>query len=619
MTALAALLVALALAAPPRAAALLAPPGMPCPGGRVLTRADLEAGGARHLRDVLRLAGLDAVTVDGYDVEPVVAWGLPSAARLRVLVDGAPAAAATSLEPAGFEALPVALGEVARVVVCPGPGVAGGAWGGPWIDVETAPPARHAYGAVDYGNETGDPGPDRYLDRSLPNVDHWGPDAEGALVAPWRSAGGGAAWAVLREHRLLPTDTAIAPRVFAAVAPDRYPSRVLRTAAAALDAGGVRVRAGGRWGDDLPHLAELGREMPTSRRSVQASVSAARGAGPVALRGHVAAARFSLDRPAWGRLPAPLGWTETRLDAAVSARAGRLAAGVQAEHTAASGPGLTDGAVGAGRAWAQVGRPARRLTVQASVSESALSVGGAAEVARRVGPAQLRLTLAVDRTPPRPGPALWARRGYAGLDVPGRPALDAGPPRPTSLALARLGAVVERGGARVEASVEAQGARGPILRPALVPGGVAVGGAFRSVEAEGVTIVARAAASGGAGWLALRASATARGALVGDDAFALAWRRLPAVRGRVEATVRPDERLSLHAALSAWSGAAWTGYPEPDVPSAVVLNLALGKRAWGDRLRFAVTARNALDARERTHPLGAVLAPRLFARAEVRL
>ena len=55
------------------------------------------------------------------------------------------------------------------------------------------------------------------------------------------------------------------------------------------------------------------------------------------------------------------------------------------------------------------------------------------------------------------------------------------------------------------------------------------------------------------------------------------------------------------------------------LPGRVLLDLGASKRAWGDRLRVSLGGRNLLGADDRTHPLGATLAPRLFVRAEARL
>ena len=97
------------------------------------------------------------------------------------------------------------------------------------------------------------------------------------------------------------------------------------------------------------------------------------------------------------------------------------------------------------------------------------------------------------------------------------------------------------------------------------------------------------------------------------------WRRRPVAAAALRGTVCPDARLALWARLAAQSATEWTGFPTPDVPAAVLLDLGLSKQAWGDRLRASLSGRNVLGAQEQTHPLGATLAPRLLVRLEVQL
>ena len=599
MTAL--VLGALFLAAPPEAAPPeAAPPGPPCAGGVVVTRAELEAAGAMHLHDALRLAGLDAVSVDGFDAEPL-GTALPFAERVRVLVDGAPVAGGAGVEAAGFEALPVALGEVARVVVCPGAGLAAGALGGPYVDVQTAYPGR-AFGAVGYGNETGDPGPLRYLPgRGAANVDRWGPYAEGGAGA---RVGAGQAWAAARYRTFLPTDPAIQERTSAATA--RYPKRVGTTGAVAARAPGLRVRAGGRAFTDLAFAAPLAREVPFDHRSAQATVAAGRGG----VRGWGHVARVDLGPSGRDGLGFDPAWTETRLDAAAALDRGGAEAGVRVEHVAAGAPGLGDGTVTVGRAWARAegGTPARGGAAALALTASGGVGGGVALDGWRRGALDLRVTASARRTLAGEDRdlAFWRSRGYAGLGAP----LPA--PPPLDVARLRLEVSSGRGGARAWASAEAVGARGAVAldRPAN-PGALD--------DAEGLSLAGRAGASWAGRGVRARAWAEARGAVAGTAAFGEAWRRVPRVRAVADVWASPDGRLALWGRLEARGGATWAGFPEPDVPAAVVLDLGLSRRFWGDRLRLSLGGRNALGAEERTHPLGATLAPRLFVRAEGRL
>ncbi|MEM1115055.1 MAG: hypothetical protein AAF594_05445 [Bacteroidota bacterium] len=592
--ALAVLLVAFSEAVPDSADA-------PCTGGAVVTRADIEAAGAITISEVLDLAGaLDHVTVDGFDLQPVASVGIPFAEPVRVLVDGAPVALGAGPEPPGLAALPVALGEVERVVVCPGLGVAGGAFGGPWIDVQTAPPARSLYGAYSLGNEAGDPGPARYLDPTLPNVDRWGPDVEGAAGL---RLGEGAVWASARRQKMHPTDPAMLDRTTAASS--RYPKRNAVVAATAGRAAGLRVRLGVRTAEDLPFVPEAGTEVPLDHASVQATVAGDRAVGRLRLGGHLHAARLRLERPDWSRLDADPSWTETRLDAALTAAAGAWAGGVRLDLAEAEGAGLTDGSVVHASGWGRTDHAGWRITASASGAGSGL--GGGIQVERPLG-SRIMLSAAASRTLPEAARdlGLWGARGADGI------ARTARVDTPADVGLVRLGVSNRLGAVRLRASAEVQAAEGRLR--------LAEPDALGSVYAtSGGAVLSRAEAVWQRRGLRVRASARAQGAVWGAAAYRRAWRRLPRLGGALDATLRPDDRLALWARLTLRSGSRWDAFPEADLPAAALLDLGLSRRAWGERLRLALGGRNVLGAEERMHPLGAPLAPRLFVRLEARL
>lgn|GEM_PF-3416792 len=601
-----------------------------CAGGQVLTAGDLAARGAWSLAELLRWAeAVHAPSVDGYDAEP--AWRAVGAGRVRWLVDGLPATGAAWIEPDGAEALPVALPEIARVTLCPGPGLAAGAWGGPWVEIETRRPAPCALAALGYGNEAGDPGPGRVLDPSLPNVERWGPTYD--LVA------GAGAWLTGRYRAHFPTDTAMITRVTSA-SRGRFPKRDLAAGGVHLRARGWTARAHAAWGDDLPHVPALGREVPVRRRHVQGAAGGPLGVlGPARLAGRVHAAHRSLERPDWGALPLDPAWQDWTALAGVEAtlaRPGRvLRAGAQAEVAGADGPGL-DGATRSalrlvGEATRETPDRARARTVTLALTAAGADVvlGGGVTQRWRVAGGDVALSLA---TAPRAGrdlPTLAdaVALGYTGLGP--SPAVAPGASLRRDETVGRLSAHrVLAPGLAADAVLEATYARGPVERAAFgapdssgIGTGAVTGGAT-VVASRGTAASARAGVTWMRGPWTARAFARAQGALAGDDAFADAWRRLPAWRAGAEATVRPADRLALWARADAVGPTRWAGYPQPEVPAMLLVDLGLTQTLVGGRLRGTLAGRNVLagwlGTHERGHPLGADLAPRLFVRVEGR-
>ena len=117
-----------------------------------------------------------------------------------------------------------------------------------------------------------------------------------------------------------------------------------------------------------------------------------------------------------------------------------------------------------------------------------------------------------------------------------------------------------------------------------------------------------------------RVSGWARAQLVlgGDDAFRAARDREPTVRVGALFEHSPDGKLNLNARLEWRAATRWEGWPEPDVPAALLLDLGLERSFVDGHYTVALTGRNVLGAPEQTHPLGATLAGRLFVRLEAR-
>lgn len=600
----------------------------PCVDAQTLTRGDLEAAGVGRLSDLARvLDALVPVSVDGFDAD---LGGFGLARPVRVLVDGQTLVASSTIEPAGLEMLPIAVGEIASVTYCPEPVVADGALRSASLQILTAPPAR-LYAAVDYGNEVGDPGPRRYVDRDRPNVDHEGPDAE-AVVA-FRSDRS-AVWALARRRQLFPTDTAIIGRVRDGLAPRRFPKRAGQAwgaRAATQRGGGHAVRVAALQFGDLPYLPGLGRELPVRRRTVQATAAGAlpRRIGPVRVHYRAAASHLSMADPAWSALRAP-GWRETRLRAAVEADArtpGRaLRGGLQAEHLRASGSGLSEGRLTLGRLWAQSERRrgGNRETVRVALATTGdeVAASGAFVAVRDLAAVELALVLSGHRQLAAEAPdlAFWTARGYTGLDLDGVTHVRGFQAQSASEDRARLSARTRDGRVRVGGWLDARRQRADVVLHTLADRAAATPAVTaRLVAAAGDEVQGEVWAEAGRPTAFVRVFARAGGAVRGSAAFREVWRRQPLVRAGLRAAASPGSGLRLTAHLEGRSTTTWTGTPAPDVPAYRVLDLALDKTVWDRRARLSLVGRNVLGAAERTHPLGATLAPRLHVRLDARL
>ena len=489
------------------------------------------------------------------------------------------------------------------------------------------------------GNETGDPGPLRYLDPGLPNVDKTGPDYEATLRLP-------RAVVSARWRDFLPTDPALAPRVFAAL-DGRFPKRK----GLALGASGevtdrVRITAEALAAEDLPFEETLGREVPALRRRAGLRADARVGAW---WNAHVLARGEALLRPSWSLLDVDRGigpdWREGTAEAGVSYADWRtqrpLALGARVRQRQAAGPGLLDGSV----TTAEVRARREMLEARAVVGPGGIGGEAAGEVWHRWGVERGTLRGAMGgrlrRVLPEEAPdlAFWVARGYAGLASAATPlALDGAPVPEERVELdvslwgwRGLGGFVghweEQAASVASAGVDAS--RGEtVLVPAfgLSPEAVAVSGPVRAVTASGAVLRAEAHATWSRTEIVMDVAPSlgtwldvwVRGRVVlgGDAAFRLAREREPALRAGANARHSPDGLLRLDARLEWRAGTRWTGWPEPDLPAALLLDLGAA-RTFG-AFELALTGRNVLGAREQTHPLGATLDGRLFARLTAR-
>jgi len=309
-----------------------------------------------------------------------------------------------------------------------------------------------------------------------------------------------------------------------------------------------------------------------------------------------------------------------------------LTLGSQFRQRLASGPGLRDGSVTWGEVSAEF-QADKSLTPEAFARLTAGPSGVGGEITlnspqSRINPPPVSATLTARRTLPEAQPDLlfWAARGYTGLASAQTPLALVGVPTAEDRARVRL----ETSLLGVQASGGIRAVRGEtVVLPqfTLSPEALAVAGPVRAVAASGAIATAEASVSR---WWAhvpgrqheLSSSVTAWALaalpLTGDDAFRAARGREPSVRAGLSAEHSPDGLLRLDARFEWRAATRWEGWPEPDVPAALLLDLGLSRSFLDDRLNITLTGRNVLGAPEQTHPLGATLDGRLFVRVEAR-
>ncbi|HIG73872.1 MAG TPA: hypothetical protein EYQ24_04650 [Bacteroidetes bacterium] len=467
-------------------------------------------------------------------------------------------------------------------------------------------------------------------------MDKIGPDYEATLSL-------GSSLTSVRWRDFLPTDPAIAPRVFDAVE-GRFPKRKGLVGTSTLDLYPLMVRVDGLVAEDLPFEETLGREVPTLRRHLGAEVVG--WAGRTGYRARVSGAW--LDRPSWSALEVPgPNWQEASADLSITRRFRpvQIRTFARVRPMWASGLGLADGSV----LWGEVGTeraPGGILFYGARLSAGPSGIGGGVDVRPRtaaLGPVSISALARADRQLPEavPGLPFWVSRGYAGLASEATPLALEGAPRPVESF--SLNATAERLWAeppdllrwrqqsvwlRAEVDVEARQGE-TVLLPSfqLVEDAIAVGGPVRAVPAQGAAASAEIAMRFSRHNVVFdapprtftRAEVWTRTRLVlaGDNAFRAARDREPAVRLGALAEHSPDGKLNLRARLEWRSATHWEGWPEPDVPAALLLDLG-GEYTFG-AFTATLTGRNVLGAPEQTHPLGATLDGRLFVRLAARL
>ncbi|MEM8557722.1 MAG: hypothetical protein AAGG50_07850 [Bacteroidota bacterium] len=642
---------------------------------------DLDEAGVVRLPDLFRL--FDAArttTIDGFDWDAT--FGSPSgfdAADWVVLVDGQ----RVDVDVRGtlnLELLPVTLSDLQYVSLCEGPRFVHGEWipgGALLLDTflyHTGTGARNQVrGAAMIGNETGDPGPWRYTDRRVPNVDKFGPDAE---FFAQRGHSGYADQLSAKLLRFYATDPAALARNLDAFDGDlprmRLGALALRHVrnTERLPLGFYTASLHGSYANALDFTPAVAREVGQQQRLGQATVRTqtalplfgellfgltASGAGvSVVPRG----AALAFD-PAWGERTLRLTLTPQVLGQTVT---------VSSTQRAASSPGFASSVwvhrlhlnPPLWRARRQRGEPERwlhRVGVGVGLVTDGTDWGGAVQVhgstlGRRV---MLRASAARILASERPDLSYWIAQGYRPTE-PSRFTLgNEAPAVRTELAAevrlpqrVRLGPVLLSSTALRWRHVD--GLAAPVEAFRFGADGVALSGATRYTSGRGhllhpsLSVRTQHAASPSEGW-SYRTSARlfydGQFEVGGNAAFAAAWARVPQHRAGIEATLSVTDRrgdpgrpavfpdFTTRATFQRISGTRWLAYDglsaatdgayEETLSARWLLDLAFTKALLRNRVLATLGVRNLLGAEERYHPLGAALDLRLYGRASVRL
>jgi hypothetical protein len=594
-----------------------------------------------------RLAGVSASSIDGFDVRPHLGAAPAGGPPWAILVDGLPLNTGAFGEVA-LHLLPVDVSEIERVTWCPGAGLAAGRFfsaGRLEISTNRDREARRweAIGITRIANETGDPGPRRYFAGATGNVDKIGPDFAGAASAPV----GTLAW---RYERRYPTDVATYSRN--RFVGGRFPMVRYGTAGAQAQLpGAVRLTGSGSYASDLWYLPAAGAELPVLRSGGQVAVVSGRSVARTAAGVRASGSGWSIQRradiPDSGSVGLNPGWLEFAgtLDAEArrAGARGEWAAGLHLGGQSVSGPGVDGERAGLARAWLH--RSASPTPSIRHRSDVALVAGGnhvglegAVSVERIFESGALSLTVIRDDQLPEEarGPAYWRSRGYRGLDITAVPYSSAGGfDRATEWALrldgfARTAAhVTLRGSADIRDYSDLTIESG-MFRP---DSGDGLTGEVVALTGQGGRVVSFAgSASADIGPASWSVSYRFERAVAGHRAFRDAWASVAAHVARARVTWRPEALLALGVAAEARSGTSWPAYAafeghrnrdgytyDSSTPAVLVVDFEAERALFGRRLLVTIAARNLFDADERTHPLGASLAFRLWVQAAFRL
>jgi len=568
--------------------------------------------------------------------------------RWMVWVDGQ-RLAMDLLDECDLNLLPVALHDVAYVEVVSVPQLFEGTFASQGLlHIHTKQPARglSVRGSFWTGNESGDPGPLRYLNRAG-SVEQLGPDSGGTIE--WSGAWGWArASTITRSHH--PTDAAILQRNHAMV--DDWPRMEMIAPAVQLhinDGDGFHhFSAGFTALNDFFLMKSFGREIPAKTFFGWGGLN---GLVPLAERtGLRYRTAYTVNRLAEraNRRNLDFDWRLDLVSASVEVqRNGRthtLTAGACLERSAArTAYRLTDDTYQRASVYARIQRIASAtfrpdLALHLSTSGGDVALRCALTTRWRARPGRVltgAIAFAEQLFEENYSLWYWVRRGYGfldDLDVDYTFAGSIGKSRQLTADLGWYstltrdltldvqtfyrcftGLAVERQMFQFDAVEEAF--TGPVRIESGL-GGHVLGGRF------GVHYRF-------APWLYQRFYASLQFDLAGDDLFRDTWQSLPTFRARSTWTLTPVPTFSMGAVFSYRSSSHWIDYALAEtqsggfytatVPAAWTLDLSAHKWLWQRRVRGTIVVRNLFNRRYHYHPIGATFDLSLLVRLEFRL
>ena len=606
-------------------------------GQQVITQEELVQAGITRPGDLFRLAyGWTTSSTEGYAWDAAALGTAPEQEPAWLLFVNEAPIDLRALGRANLNMLPIPMAEVCEVTLYTHPTQIGGmiAPAGAIHVLTCAPPKGVTLrGIVAAGNETGDPGPYKYLQEKDTNVDRTGPAAHGTLMLK-RPRGYVRITGLVDEHHS--TDPLIRPRV-------RTLYRGEKDARIHHRAAGLDMNSSGRWGavdawiaatrlEDLRFFERLGLEVPVNHDVLIGHMSGSFVAPAVDFRLSAQQLRL-VTRP--NPQNVVVDWEQTAIRGLVQRRIGRhTTLGMRSALLRTWGLGMDrHQLLLLHNAFVHAGVEASpnvsfKSDLHASMDGGVLGWQALGSMHHR--PLSLVLTLHLRRQAPAAsqGYTYWSSLGYRPSGLPP----DEAPLLPRTVSTQSIDLSWQTGNAvrlMINAGVRKQGnlplSRFTLRYDSLTTG---LGVAAAPVSASGtVATIGGQLEAGHGSQLALGLFGRYAYPVSSEHAFRAVWH----TRTLVQLQLRfvPNSRFSIHGALryrgaSSWSDYARVASEAPDrysaaLPSAAIADLTIQKRFWRQRLRVSASLRNLLNEPYRTHPGGAASRLAFHVRVQYRL